>query len=269
MHQLYAGFRCHVRQDVACTFDFHQYQYNEKGRSQSIICEPIELYLHTAMPFFLSPGYSRYSFTCHGRTSSPNRPDLSRRLANIRSHSSQARLRCSLSTEGTCLSHSQILSNTLAFVLTVKHNHDIEIVPYREECQSQNMSLWFVILILYKGLLMVSRASSTHPRVTSLVLVLRLVPLVENTPCHHPGPERFTLHRSECLHRLYLFNTWLVSYIHSIRANTIYLLSHIVFYRCMYDGHCVSRLRAQSKRAFHRSTGTADFAAHLDHRSAS
>ena len=109
------------------------------------------------------------------------------------------------------------------------------------------MSLWFVILILYKGLLMVSRASSTQPRVTSLLLVLRLVSLVENTPCHHSGAQRFAIHRSECLHRIYLFNTWLISYIHSIGANTIDLLSHIVFYCRMYDGYCVSSLRAQSK----------------------
>jgi len=36
----------------------------------------------------------------------------------------------------------------------LKNNPDIEILPYREECRSQRMSLWFVILILYKGLLM-------------------------------------------------------------------------------------------------------------------
>ncbi|CAF0899544.1 unnamed protein product [Adineta steineri] len=36
----------------------------------------------------------------------------------------------------------------------LKDNHDIEIIPYREECKSKNMSLWVVILIIYKGLLM-------------------------------------------------------------------------------------------------------------------
>ncbi|CAF1073773.1 unnamed protein product [Rotaria sordida] len=36
----------------------------------------------------------------------------------------------------------------------LKDNPDIEIIPYREECKSKNMTLWIVVLILYKGLLM-------------------------------------------------------------------------------------------------------------------
>ncbi|CAF3273058.1 unnamed protein product [Rotaria socialis] len=36
----------------------------------------------------------------------------------------------------------------------LKDNQDIEIIPYREECKSKNMSLWFVVLVLNKGLLM-------------------------------------------------------------------------------------------------------------------
>ncbi|CAF4188269.1 unnamed protein product, partial [Rotaria sp. Silwood2] len=36
----------------------------------------------------------------------------------------------------------------------LKDNQDIEIIPYREECKSKHMSLWIVVLILYKGLLM-------------------------------------------------------------------------------------------------------------------
>ncbi|CAF3496543.1 unnamed protein product [Rotaria sp. Silwood1] len=33
-------------------------------------------------------------------------------------------------------------------------NQDMEIIPYREKCKSKNMSVWIVVLILYKGLLM-------------------------------------------------------------------------------------------------------------------
>ncbi len=36
-----------------------------------------------------------------------------------------------------------------------QYNQDVQIIPYREECKSKNMSLWIVLLILYKGLLMV------------------------------------------------------------------------------------------------------------------
>ena len=57
MHQLHAGFRCHVRQDVACAFDFHQYQHHEKGRSEPFsdsLREPTKLHCsHDTMPFSL------------------------------------------------------------------------------------------------------------------------------------------------------------------------------------------------------------------------
>jgi hypothetical protein len=39
-------------------------------------------------------------------------------------------------------------------------NPDVDIIPYREECRSEHMTLWFVVLILYKGLLMVNRIES-------------------------------------------------------------------------------------------------------------
>ncbi|UJR37456.1 hypothetical protein I4U23_030159 [Adineta vaga] len=47
--------------------------------------------------------------------------------------------------------HQQLIYNP---PIRSKNNPDIDIIPYREECKSRNMSLWFVILIIYKGLLM-------------------------------------------------------------------------------------------------------------------
>ncbi|CAF3726162.1 unnamed protein product [Rotaria socialis] len=35
-----------------------------------------------------------------------------------------------------------------------KHNQDIEIIPYREECKGHHTTFWFLVLIFYKGLLM-------------------------------------------------------------------------------------------------------------------
>ncbi|CAF1198101.1 unnamed protein product [Didymodactylos carnosus] len=37
----------------------------------------------------------------------------------------------------------------------VQFKQDIEIVPYREECKSNNLPLWFVLVVLHKGLLMI------------------------------------------------------------------------------------------------------------------
>ncbi|CAF1417069.1 unnamed protein product [Didymodactylos carnosus] len=37
----------------------------------------------------------------------------------------------------------------------LKFKQDIEIVPYREDCRSFNLPLWFVLVVLYKGLLMI------------------------------------------------------------------------------------------------------------------
>ena len=42
------------------------------------------------------------------------------------------------------------------FSFYFQFNQDIEILPYREECKSRHMSLWFVVLTIYKGLLMVN-----------------------------------------------------------------------------------------------------------------
>lgn len=50
-----------------------------------------------------------------------------------------------------------ILKKILRFLFLFKYNQDIEIIPYREECKSKNMSLWIVVLILYKGLLIVRK----------------------------------------------------------------------------------------------------------------
>ncbi|CAF0860392.1 unnamed protein product [Adineta ricciae] len=47
--------------------------------------------------------------------------------------------------------HQQLIYN---LPIRSKSNPDIDIIPYREACRSKNMSLWFVILIIYKGLLM-------------------------------------------------------------------------------------------------------------------
>ena len=51
--------------------------------------------------------------------------------------------------------HRQTMHST---AYRLPSNPDVEISPYREECSSRHMSLWLVVLILYKGLLMVKTA---------------------------------------------------------------------------------------------------------------
>lgn len=72
-------------------------------------------------------------------------------LASIRSNSSKISFRYSLSTRGNSFI-IDVLHQLIRFS-SLQANPDLEIHPYREECKGEYTFYWFLLLVVYKGLL--------------------------------------------------------------------------------------------------------------------
>lgn len=50
-------------------------------------------------------------------------------------------------------------SSSIDFLVFLQANPDVEIYPHREECRGEYTTYWFLLLVIYKGLLMVCNQS--------------------------------------------------------------------------------------------------------------
>lgn len=127
---------------MACAFDFYDYSDDKEGKWRLM-----EIYLE----WLIVIGYSWFEITRCRRNSSLCWFILSNYLASIRSNSSKTCFRYSLSTRGNS---SIILHRSIP---SIQANPDVEIHPHREECRGEYTTYWFLLLVVYKGLLMVGK----------------------------------------------------------------------------------------------------------------
>lgn len=109
------------------------------------------------------------------------------------------------------------------------------------------MSLWVVLLVLYKGLLMVSENLSSLNHTIDFLLVLWFISLLGNSSCDYTSIEWFSLYRFKCLYRLYLLYIGLISYIYSFGTNSIFIFCSIFLHCYMHNGHCLFGICTKGK----------------------
>lgn len=109
------------------------------------------------------------------------------------------------------------------------------------------MSLWVVLLVLYKGLLMVNTNPLSLDDSIDLFVVLWFISLLGNSSCDYTSFEWFTLYRFKCLYRLYLLYIGLISYIYSFGTNSIFIFCSIIFHCYMHNCHCLFGICTKGK----------------------